>query len=143
MDAATLPIKLERVPGLGMDDAIPLRAAPDAADVSRFNSYMADPAAAAGGGEPVKPATVPEDAVARAARTTPGDSILQGLNRLGEDLGRGWTRASETLKGKEMPDMRDMLLMQVELMGMSMQHELVNKCVTRSTQNLDQLVKLQ
>ena len=82
-------------------------------------------------------------AIARAGRATPGDGILNGLNSLGADMSRDWQSVKDVLAGKNMPDIKDMLSVQVSLIGLSMHHELINKCVTRSTQNLDQLVKLQ
>lgn len=138
MDATALAQKLIREPALGMDDAVPVRAAPDAGTVGRFNDYMATPP---GGG--VEPAAAVE-ASAAAGRSTPGDSILQGLSSMASDMGRSWKAAQDALNSTNgQPTMQDMMRMQIELVGMSMNYELVNKCVTRSTQNIDQLVKLQ
>ncbi len=142
MDATALTLKLEREPSLGLDDAVPVRAAPDAGAIGRFNDYMTPAPAAADGVAPASAAGA-EDAIARAGRATPGDGILNGLNSLGADMSRDWQSVKDVLAGKNMPDIKDMLSVQVSLIGLSMHHELVNKCVTRSTQNLDQLVKLQ
>lgn len=142
MDATALTLKLEREPSFGLDDAVPVRGTPDAGAVGRFNDYMDTPAANADGVAPVTPAAA-EDAAARATRVTPGDGILNGLNSLGADMSHGWQSVKDVLASGNTPDIKDMLSIQVSLIGLSMHYELVNKCVTRSTQNLDQLVKLQ
>lgn len=141
MDATSLALRLTREPAVGIDDAVPVRSAPDAGAVNRFNDYMtAQPqdADAVTAAQPV----AAKDAANPVGRT-PGDGILNSLNSLGSDLSRSWQSATQAIKGDQIPTTQDMLRVQIELIGMSMTHEMVNKCITRSTQNLDQLVKLQ
>ncbi len=139
--AAPRPIE----PALGLDDAIAGQAAPDAGLTLRFNQQMATPPASPGGTDPAAGVARTGDAADAPARSNLmlGDSILQGLNTMGSDIQHSWQFVNEALANNQTPSVSDMLKIQVAMIGASMNHELVSKCVSRATQNLDQLVKLQ
>ena len=75
--------------------------------------------------------------------STLGDQILGGLQGFSRDYQQAWSTVSATLESGADLRMPDMLKLQMGLTQMSIQYELVGKAISRSTQNLDQLVKLQ
>lgn len=80
---------------------------------------------------------------AQAARSL-GDIILGGLQTVSSDMQRTWDAAGAAVGASpEQLTPQTLLKLQIEMSSMTMQYELVNKAVTRSTQNIDQLVKLQ
>jgi type III secretion protein I len=88
--------------------------------------------------------TAAVQSAAPAEGRTLGDNILGGLQRLSTDLQHTWTNVGDALSRMgPQPSVHDMLAVQMHLSTMSVQYELVSKAVSRSTQNIDQLVKLQ
>jgi type III secretion protein I len=73
-----------------------------------------------------------------------GDSILNGMRSLSDEFRGTWGNAQQMLaqKGAEMT-LSDMLRMQMQLVQLSFQYELVGKSISRSTQNIESLVKIQ
>lgn len=121
---------LQRVEGPGLADA---------GDSARFAALMEAPATA----DPM-PATPAVSGVATTEGRTLGDNILGGLQRLSNDLQQSWANVGDALSHMgAQPSVHDMLAVQMHLSTMSVQYELVSKAVSRSTQNIDQLVKLQ
>ena len=124
---AAAPVQAASVPAVAVD---PLATA-------RFAELMggAPPAALA---EP--PATLalppPQD-------RSMGDSILAGMQGLSTDFRQSLGMVQAALDGGQSMPVADMLRMQMGLVQMSVQYELVGKAVSRTAQNLDQLVKLQ
>lgn len=74
---------------------------------------------------------------------TLGDQVLAGMQNLSEDFQQSWKTVSAALESGSAMTTSDMLKLQMGLTQMSIQYELVGKAISRSTQNLDQLVKLQ
>jgi type III secretion protein I len=113
--------------------------AADASDAARFSEVMDAPDAAAGAEDAAS-----VQATAPSSGRTLGDNILGGLHRLSTDLQQTWKSMGAALGGTAAaPNMRDLLKVQMNLASMSVQYELVSKAVSRATQNIDQLVKLQ
>lgn len=110
-----------------------------AQDGARFDALMLQPPAAPA---PAGPLT-PEVAAVAAGPATLGDKILGGLRRTSATLEAQWRNVGAALQGSGALSVRDMLRLQQDLSTMSIQYELVGKVVTRSTQNIEQLVKLQ
>ncbi|HYC37710.1 MAG TPA: type III secretion system inner rod subunit SctI [Usitatibacter sp.] len=99
--------------------------------------------------EMVHPAEIPVAAAAPAldaplAVRTPGDSILEGMKGLGSDFRDTWS-AMRTALAQPMDNLTlaDMLRLQMQMMQLSVQVEMVGKAISKSTQNIDQLSKLQ
>ena len=124
----------------------------DAAATGGSRSRVAEPSASAAADfaqlmAPDDPP--PADAVAHApASTSPngnptmGDAILSGLRGVSSDVSEKWNAVSRAL---DMPNMQtaDLLRLQLKVSQMSVEYDLVGKAISRSTQNVDQLVKLQ
>ncbi|MFC7206473.1 EscI/YscI/HrpB family type III secretion system inner rod protein [Comamonas endophytica] len=73
-----------------------------------------------------------------------GDRILQGMQGVSTEMRSAWTKVSDMLSpGHPMLSMQEMLGLQLHLTQASMQFELVGKGISRSTQNFDQLVRVQ
>jgi type III secretion protein I len=76
--------------------------------------------------------------------SAPGDAILDGMRSIGAEFNAGWEslKVAVDQSAKSMT-VSDMLRVQMQLIQLSVQVELVGKSIARTTQNIDQLVKLQ
>lgn len=72
-----------------------------------------------------------------------GDNILSGMQGLSNDFQQSVKAVSSVLTDGANLNVAELLRVQVGLMQISVQYELVGKAVSRATQNLDQLVKVQ
>lgn len=122
--------------------AVPVAAAPDAAAVQRFAALMQPPAPAPEAvGAAVGTASVQAAAIAPQSF---GDRVLSGMQSVSNDFRESWTRAAGTLEpdGAAM-SMQQMMSLQLHLTQASVQYDLMGKAISRSTQNFDQLVRVQ
>lgn len=73
-----------------------------------------------------------------------GDSILRTLDSAGRTYQNNFSKVERTLTnvGGEL-NAADLLRLQVQLIGSSLQIELISKVVSKGTQHIDQLTKLQ
>jgi len=132
---------MDPISGVGMQGMIVAQLAtaapaPSAVDATRF-------------AEMVQPAALPAEALAAAipaapAGVTPGDSILNGMSSIGTDFRDGWAAMQQALArpAGEMTT-AEMLRLQMQMVQLSVQVEMVGKVISKTTQNLDQLTKLQ
>lgn len=113
-------------------------AAPDASATQRFAALMQTPAPET----PATKAAAMQEGLAPSGSV--GDRILHGMHNVSSDMRDTWTRVSDTLRpaGPEI-SMQQMLSLQLHLTQASMQYDLLGKAVSRSTQNFDQLVRVQ
>lgn len=135
VEALQLTTDLAQVVG---DDLAPNATGPaDPRDAAKFNELLDGPARTSAD----EPGAV--EAASRAGQPghSMGDHILSSLQNVSTDMQGTWKALGDSLKG----DMSATKLLQVQmgLAHMVLQYELVSKAVTRSTQNIDQLVKLQ
>ena len=72
-----------------------------------------------------------------------GDRILLGMQGLSNDVQQSWATVKNALDNTSNMTTADMLKLQLGLTQMSIQYDLVGKAISRSTQNLDQLLKMQ
>ncbi|MBS1196642.1 MAG: EscI/YscI/HrpB family type secretion system inner rod protein [Proteobacteria bacterium] len=72
-----------------------------------------------------------------------GDRILNGLQGVSTDFQQSWKNVTAVLEGGNTMTAADLLKMQMNLTQMSIQYDLVGKVISRSTQNIEQLVKIQ
>ena len=73
-----------------------------------------------------------------------GERILSGMNNVSGDFQSAWKSVSTVLDaGDKNMNMQDLLKLQLQLVQVSVQYDLMGKAVSRSTQNLDQLLRLQ
>ena len=117
---------------------------PDALAAARFSELMRLDAAPT--------VQVPVEVLSNAAIQTPiapvagasiGDRILSGMQGLSSDVQGSWTAVKNALDNGSNMTTADMLKLQMGLTQMSIQYDLVGKAISRSTQNLDQLLKMQ
>jgi type III secretion protein I len=128
------PARLE--PALSVSQ---VAAAPNAAAVQQFTALMQAPAP-----EAVAAASGTTEAAAVTGPQSVGDRVLNGMQSVSQDFRESWKRAAATLDpdGAAM-DLGQMLSLQLHLTQASVQFDLVGKAISRSTQNLDQLVRVQ
>jgi type III secretion protein I len=87
----------------------------------------------------VQPVPLPLDATA----PTLGNQILSSLRSTTADFSQKWQNIAVGLdKTVTQPNIADMLRVQSELVQVSVQYELVGKAVSRTTQNIDAMVKM-
>lgn len=113
--------------------------APDPLASAQFAQIMAPPPVAS-------PAPASADTGVRAVASenrTMGDNILSGMQGLSNDFQQSVKAVSAVLTDGANLNVAELLKVQVALMQISVQYELIGKAVSRSTQNLDQLVKVQ
>lgn len=73
-----------------------------------------------------------------------GDRILSGMQNISQDMQQQWNAVHQTLKdGGSHLAMQDMLRLQLHLTQASVQYEVLGKAISKSTQNFDQLVRVQ
>jgi type III secretion protein I len=72
-----------------------------------------------------------------------GDAILDGVSNLSSSYQEAWRTVGTVVDGNKPVVMGDMLRLQLTLVQMAIQYEMVGKAISRSTQNIDQLVKMQ
>lgn len=106
--------------------------------------------------EMMKAAPVPDDLARVGAAATPsappdgstrpttlGDSILEGVKHLSHEFDETRRAVRASLDPGHSMSFSDALRLQLSLTELSIQNELVGKAISRSTQNIDQLVKMQ
>ncbi len=114
-------------------------AAPDARAAERFAEIMqAGPVSADSATPDVLPAVV-----SAATSQTMGDKILGGLSSLSTDFQQSWKSVATVVNNDGMMTTNEMLKLQMNLTQMSVQYDLIGKAISRSTQNVEQLVKIQ
>ena len=81
--------------------------------------------------------------VATDATPTLGSQILNGLRSGVAGFSDKWTGMAARLDAvAEQPELGNLLRLQADMLQLSVQYEVVGKAVTRSTQNLDTLVRM-
>jgi type III secretion protein I len=117
-------------------------APPNAAATQQFAALMQAPAA-----EPVAAAATATPSTSAPAVTgspSVGDKIINGMQNVSSEFRETWTRVSDTLRADSpQMGMQEMLSLQLHLTQASVQYDLLGKAVSRSTQNFDQLVRVQ
>ena len=77
------------------------------------------------------------------AKGTLGDKILEGLQNVKSGYDNQVGAVEESLKTTDPLSVNDMMQLQLDLAKLTLQGELINKTVSKSTQNLDTLLKSQ
>lgn len=119
-------------------------AQPDQLALARFNAIMAAPEAGApaltGLQAALQTAFTP---AVDAAPATLGNQILASLRSTTTEYSEKWQNISGRLDAmSSAPAIADMLRLQADLVQVSVQYELVGKAVSRTTQNIDSLVRM-
>jgi type III secretion protein I len=112
---------------------------PDPQALSQFQNHMSQPegTSVSGTNDVTEIRTVGVDS------TTMGDRILDGLQGMKSGYDNQINAVQESITGTETLDMQSMLKLQLDLAKLTMQGELINKTVSKSTQNIDTLLKSQ
>jgi len=118
----------------------PQRLAPDDLVVDDFNQALRG---AQGAAAAQQPSQVPAAEVAAPGRRTLGDAILAGVDRMSGDTRQAWSAVNNISALPEMLNTRQLLEVQASFVKFSFYSEVVSKGVSKATQNLDSLVKMQ
>ena len=86
--------------------------------------------------------TVKSIETVNATENSLGDKLLNGMHGLNEGFNSSLDSVEKTLNKVEITP-QEIMSAQVELLKFGLQNELVNKVVSKSTQNLDSMVKSQ
>jgi type III secretion protein I len=147
MDAAAIALVAQLTPPAipvaeAVGPALPV-VAPDGLAAARFRALMeapptanlapVDPSSAAHG-----PGLAPVD-----GEVSLGDRVLAGMQNVSGELQQAWKTVSDKVYGGKAMDAPEMLQLQLQLTQIAVQYELLGKAVSRSTQNIDQLVRIQ
>lgn len=125
-------------PATDLDTAAPTGGPALSQAAARFAELMA----ADGAAPPTAALALPPAAVDGSAAGTLGDAILGNMRQLSTEFSGKWQQV-QALVNSEAASIQDLLRMQLSMAQVSVQYELVGKAISKSTQNLDQLVKLQ
>ena len=129
---------LATVAPAALPSAAPVLPAADPLATARFSEIMnAQPTPVAEAVEAAYPMVAPTGS------RTLGDTILSGMQGLSTEFQQSWKTVNAVLDGGAAMTTYDMLKLQMGLTQMSIQYDRVGKAISRSTQNLDQLVKMQ
>ena len=125
----------ENRPAISPEDA-------NASDAARFQEALgggvqAAPAEAATRSPAVEPSGVIP------ASASPGDSILQSLQKMRSDYREATGKVESSTRTDGNPSVQDLLRTQMELNQVSMQVDLTAKVVGKATQGIETLVKSQ
>ncbi|WP_298208980.1 type III secretion system inner rod subunit SctI [Acidovorax sp.] len=146
MDIIASPMVATALPALSAPAVA--TAVPDASATARFAALMQAPA----------PTAMDNVAASMESRSmvngsTPaaiqgpssvGDRILAGMQGVSGEFQSAWKSVAASLDaGPQAMGMQDLLKLQLQLVQVSVQYDLVGKAVSRSTQNFDQLVRIQ
>ena len=140
MDISTVSMALSA--SLNPAPVTPVELQPaDERATAQFASMMAAPVPAA----ELAPVTLTDTSVLVVPVQPPtmGDQILNGLQTVSSELKQSISDVSAALKPGVDVSVSELLRVQMGLMQVSVTYELVGKGISKSTQNLDQLVKLQ
>lgn len=142
MDIVASPLVATALPALPAPTLTP--AVPDASATARFAALMQAPPPPPASARPDVAAAMSDAALPPVARTSVGDRILAGMQGVSGEFQSAWKSVATSLDaGPETMGMQDLLKLQLQLVQVSVQYDLLGKAVSRSTQNFDQLVRVQ
>lgn len=148
MDIVASPLVATTLPALSAPAVA--TAVPDASATARFTALMQAPPIAPSAIDSVaasmaaQPAAASSAVAAQQGPSSVGDRILAGMQGVSSDFQSAWKSVSASLDANSQSmGMQDLLKLQLQLVQVSVQYDLVGKAVSRSTQNFDQLVRIQ
>lgn len=128
------------VPDSGSYGVVRTSAAADAGASARFVEIMETGVVAQSG--TLAPASI-DSGMAPAGANSLGDRILNGISSASSDFQTSLKTVSSLLEGGNVMSASDLLKLQLNLVQVSIQYDLIGKAISRSTQNIDQMVKIQ
>ncbi|MEO5672265.1 MAG: type III secretion system inner rod subunit SctI [Ramlibacter sp.] len=139
-ELATIATKLAASSGPTQAVAAPMLP-PDDLAAARFSAIM-QPAQAAPAQVATEMVVAPAaDGMAMAKTGSLGDKVLTGMQNLSAEFKQSFDWIRGALDGHLTTN--DMLKLQMGITQTSLKYDLVGKAISRSTQNVDQLVKMQ
>lgn len=147
VNTAALASAIGAAQGTAATTAASATTAPDALAAARFSEIMAQPVAIPPVVDVAQTAAASSSlppAPALSADASVGDRILNGMHKVSEDFRHSFDSVNKMLDatGNNL-NVREMLKLQLQLTQVTFQFDMVGKAVSRSTQNLDQLVRVQ
>jgi type III secretion protein I len=142
--AQNTPLMVKTLPAVGA--GVDLASAQFAQIMSKpppqTGSTSTDPASAA---QALSKSSQPDELNLAITPPTMGDSILNGLQNMSSQFKQQITQIEAGLDsmGSGKASISDLLRLQAGMLQVSVQYELIGKVVSKSTQNLDSLLKLQ
>lgn len=115
--------------------------APNELAAARFAAIMKAPEVTQAA--PLEPAALSQKATQAGTAQSLGDRMLASLQGTSDDFRNAWRTAESRLQSDQTLEMREMMAMQLQVTQMAVQYDLLGKVVSRSTQNVDQLVRVQ
>lgn len=82
-------------------------------------------------------------AVALDGKASLGERILNGLSGASSDFQQSLSKVSAALDASSQTSPSDLLKLQLNLTQVTIQYDLIGKVISRTTQNIDQMVKIQ
>ncbi len=144
MDIASIPVASSLATPV-ITSTLPQR--PSEAATAQFSALMQ--------AQPSQLAALPSDRTSKPDDVTPqrvdtdqpssvGDRILAGMQGVSAEFQTAWKSVSASLEANAPAmSMQDLLKLQLQLVQVSVQYDMVGKAVSKSTQNFDQLVRMQ
>ncbi|MBH1965540.1 MAG: type III secretion system inner rod subunit SctI [Comamonadaceae bacterium] len=126
----------------------PPTAAPNELAAARFSAIMNAPtvAAPAEAASATSTTSFVENSVAVGGSEVPqslGDRMLASLQTRSDDFNAMFEATKSQLQTDQSMGMRELMALQLQVTQMSVQYEMLGKFVSRATQNVDQLVRIQ
>ncbi len=115
-------------------------AAAGSSDVERFRQVLFAPRDVADSAVPAVATPVPETVTAPPKNL--GEAIISTLQSASTEMGRNWNAAAQMVTQPDL-NMADMLRLQMTVVQTSIQYDLLGKAISKSTNNLDQILKTQ
>ena len=148
MDIITGALMAASAPAVSpLNAAVSPSAAPESRASARFAELMAggglEEARGASAAVSVAPAAVSDAPLAVAGKESLGDRILNGLSGASSDFQQSLGKVRGVLDAGNQMSPTDLLKLQLNLTQVSIQYDLIGKAISRTTQNIDQMVKIQ
>lgn len=120
-----------------VDQIRPAPRAQDGFDAERFSRLME--------AQPVhKPSATDTCAPGVGAADCLGDKMLARISSMGDDFNKTWSEVAEVVAGPENSmSLQDMLKAQLHLVRVAAEYETIGKAIGKSTQNVDQMLRMQ
>lgn len=137
-----IPLNVAVAPAIEPQTVPGLPATPSTAQIERFNAVMqADSASSAPGLAAVQASTEAPKSILNL-----GEQILGKLQHTSGELQTQWQHITNNLNTAHTaakPNVSHLLHTQAQLLQVSVHYELISKAVSKATQNVDSMVKMQ
>lgn len=120
-----------------VQDVAPVKRQYDGVDAERFSRLMEAPSAST-----PTPQIAPTKSVSSADGL--GDKVLARMSTMGDEFKKTWEQVADVVAGPDNSlSMQDMLKAQMHLVKVATEYEMIGKAIGKSTQNVDQMIRMQ